>query len=45
MKENKLIDLSIDFAVKIIKVCDKIKGHYSINNQLERSGTSIRANI
>ena len=45
MKENKLIDLSMDFAVKIIKVCDKIKGHYSINNQLERTGTSIGANI
>ena len=45
MKENKLVDLSMDFAVKIIKVCDKIKGHYSINNQLERSGTSIGANI
>lgn len=45
MKENKLVDLSMDFAVKIIKVCDKIKGHYSINNQLERSGISIGANI
>ena len=45
MKENKLVDLSMDFAVEIIKICDKIKGHYSINNQLERSGTSIGANI
>ena len=27
------------------KVCNNIKGHYSINNQLERSGTSIGANI
>ena len=45
IKENNLVDLSMDFAVKIIKVCDKIKGHYSINNQLERSGTSIGANI
>lgn len=45
MKENKLIDKSMDFAVNIIKACENIKGHYSIVNQLERSGTSIGANI
>ena len=45
MKENKLVDLSMDFAVKIMKTCEHIKGHYSTNNQLERSGTSIGANI
>ncbi len=45
MKENKLVDLSMDFAVKIMKNCENIKGHYSIVNQLERSGTSIGANI
>ncbi len=45
MKENKLVDLSMDFAVKIMKTCENIKGHYSTNNQLERSGTSIGANI
>ena len=45
IKENKLVDLSMDFAVNIMRICDKIKGHYSINNQLERSGTSIGANI
>ena len=45
MKENKLVDLSMDFAVKIMRICDKIKGHYSTVNQLERSGTSIGANI
>ena len=45
MKENKLVDLSMDFAVKIMKSCENIKGHYSTNNQLERSGTSIGANI
>ena len=28
MKENKLVDLSTDFAVKIIKLCETIKGHY-----------------
>ncbi len=45
MRENKLADLSMDFAVKILKLCDGIKGHYSIVNQLERSATSIGANI
>ena len=45
MSESKLRDLSIDFAVKIIKLCDSIKGHYSLVNQLERSSTSIGANI
>lgn len=45
MKENKLEDLSMDFAVEILKMCDSIKGHYSIVNQLERSATSIGANI
>lgn len=45
MKENKLVDMSMDFAVKIMKTCEKIKGHHSTVNQLERSGTSIGANI
>ena len=35
----------MDFAVEILKMCDGIKGHYSISNQLERSATSIGANI
>ena len=45
MKENKLVNLSMDFAIKIIKLCENIKGHYSLVNQLERSATSIGANI
>ena len=45
MAESKLRELSTDFAVKIIKLCETIKGHYSLSNQLERSGTSIGANI
>ena len=45
MAENKLAELSMDFAVEILKICDGIKGHYSIVNQLERSATSIGANI
>ena len=45
MAENKLADLSMDFAVKILKMTDGIKGHYSLTNQLECSATSIGANI
>ncbi len=45
MKENKLADLSMDFSVQVIKLCERIKGHYSLVNQLERSATSIGANI
>lgn len=45
MAENKLADLSTEFAVQILKLTDTIKGHYSLCNQLERSGTSIGANI
>ena len=45
MSESKLRDLSTDFAVRIIKLCETIKGHYSLVNQLERSATSIGANI
>lgn len=45
MAENKLADMSTEFAVSILKLSDSIKGHYSLCNQLERSGTSIGANI
>ena len=45
MAENKLADLSTEFAIRILKLTDGIKGHYSLSNQLERSGTSIGANI
>lgn len=45
MAENKLVDQSMIFAVNILKLTDGIKGHYAIVNQLERSATSIGANI
>ena len=45
MAENKLADMSTEFAIKILKLTDTIKGHYSLSKQLERSGTSIGANI
>ena len=45
MDESKLRELSLEFAVKIVKLCNNLKGHYSLVNQLERSTTSIGANI
>ena len=45
MRENKLADLSMDFAIKCLKLTDHIKGHHALKNQLERSATSIGANI
>ena len=45
MSKSKLRELSTDYAVDIIKLCETIKGHYSLVNQMERSATSIGANI
>ena len=45
MAQNQLADLSMAFAVEVLKLTDGIKGHYSIVNQLERSATSVGANI
>lgn len=45
MAESKLRDLSVQFAVNVLKLCENIKRHSSIVNQLERSSTSIGANI
>ncbi|MBQ0102540.1 MAG: four helix bundle protein [Firmicutes bacterium] len=45
MAESKLRDLTMTFAVDVLKICDEIKGHFSIVNQLERSATSIGANV
>ena len=45
MADSKLRNLSTDFAIKVIKMYDGVKGHDSLVNQLERSSTSIGANI
>ena len=47
MKENVLIDKSIDFAVKVIKLVDYLheKKEWTISKQIIRSATSIGANI
>ena len=47
MKENKLADLSMDFAVKIIDLVKELKAKREtvVSNQIGRSGASIGANI
>ena len=45
MAENKLADLTTDFAVKIPELTDNINGHYSLSNPLERNGMSIGTNV
>lgn len=45
-KENVIIKLTFEFALKIIDFCDELDGlkKYALSNQLFRSGTSIGAN-
>lgn len=45
MTDNILVDLSMDFSVKVVKLCETIKGKSVLTNQILRSGTSIGANI
>ena len=47
MKENKLIEMSLDFSVKIIELVKELKEKREtiISSQIGRSGTSIGANI
>ena len=47
MKENKLAELSMDFAMAIIELVKNLKSKKEsiISNQIGRSGTSIGANI
>ena len=45
MRENKLADLSMLFAIHALEMAASLEGHYSLKNQFERSATSIGANI
>ena len=47
MKENKLVEISMDFSVDIINLVKSLKSNHEtiISNQIGRSGTSIGANI
>ena len=46
-KKNEVLDLSFEFALKIIAYCEILEEQrkYVISKQLLRSGTSIGANI
>ena len=41
MSDNFLVDFSIEFAVKIVKLTDQIQGKGVLKNQILKSGTSI----
>lgn len=45
MSDNLLVQLSVEFAVKIVKLTDEIQGKGVLKNQILKSGTSIGANI
>ena len=47
MAENKLFDLSFEFAVAVVNLVDGVKMPKSsyMLNQLARAGTSVGANI
>ncbi|MBQ7579451.1 MAG: four helix bundle protein [Clostridia bacterium] len=47
MKNSKLLESSLAFAVKIITLADELRQNheYTISDQIARSGTSIGANI
>ena len=46
-KPNKLVDLSVAFAVEILNLVKYLKNQHEtiISNQIGRAGTSIGANI
>ena len=45
MSENLVLDLSMQFAIDIVNLCERLKGKNALVNQLLRSGTSVGANI
>ena len=47
MAESKLRELSMDFSVQILNLVKELKAKHEtvISNQIDRSGTSIGANI
>lgn len=43
--EDRLINETMDFSIRVLSFVEKISGHFSLKNQLERSATSIGANV
>lgn len=46
-RENLIVKLSFDFALQVMECSKELQGlhHYSLSNQLLRSGISIGANV
>ena len=45
MSDNIVLDLSMQFAIDVVNLCENLKGKNTLINQLLRSGTSVGANI
>ena len=45
MTKNILVEISMEFSISIVNLCDTIKGKSILTNQILRSATSIGANI
>ena len=45
MADQKLLDMTLDYAVRIVEVMGNPKSHYSLFDQGMRAGTSIGANV
>ncbi len=45
MTNNIIVDLSMEFSINIVNLCETIKGKVVLINQILRSGTSIGANV
>ena len=45
MSDNLVLDLSMQFAIDVVNLCENLKGKNTLINQLLRSGTSVGANI
>ncbi len=47
LKQNVIVNLTFEFALKIIDFCDDLDGlkKFALSNQLFKSGTSIGANV
>ncbi len=45
MAERNLRELTLNFAINVLQQCETVTSHYSLIKQLERSATSIGANV
>ena len=43
--EDRLLEETMDFSIRVLSFVGEISGHASLKNQLERSATSIGANV